>query len=345
MKKINIIWLAICMLLCVGCSDKISDNQIVQTTEEELGEMFATSQPSKKSLGQYGFGVQDVMLEKVNSRNMIQVEYNGEEIHIPYYVQGMGKGDVADFALMLWVNGVPHSFWIEYADGKSEKESFMQPFQLEGLERREFDVVFKPHSGKKGDRISFVFGTVLKPDYMVESVEHPNFGNYLHLSANTPFELKLNADVEELYIGTNPFKEQDITQEIIDKKKNILHSSSLDSLDQNVILNIYDSETKDPQIVYIKDNCAKVDFELLGGADVSHRITFYVNHKLVKVNGADYLTVKTRKGKMYCAEVELELEEHQKLNSLYAVSMTDGEDYYVQDIRQSRIRLLAERGE
>jgi len=71
----------------------------------------------------------------------------------------------------------------------------MHKFSLGYNEREEFDVVFTPVAGKKGDRIGVISATILKPDFIPEDENRPVYGVYHSLAANKPSEIYLNLNL------------------------------------------------------------------------------------------------------------------------------------------------------
>ena len=85
---------------------------------------------------------------------------------------------------------------------------------------------------------------------------------------------------------------------------------------------------------------ATVSLFVYGGHEVTNRITFFVNHKPVKVNGVDFLEVQMKYGQMLLIDIELSLDNLNEFNSLCAIMMTTGSDYTTQEMFKTRSILL-----
>jgi len=70
------------------------------------------------------------------------------------------------------------------------------------------------------------------------------------------------------------------------------------------------------------------------------RLQFFINNKPVKIDKKDYIKVKTQKGKMITVTANLDLSGYDRINSIYAIVMTSGGDYKIQDISKTDSLLL-----
>ena len=84
-------------------------------------------------------------------------------------------------------------------------------------------------------------------------------------------------------------------------------------------------------LIMANNNHVMLQLLLYGGQEVTNRITFFVNHQPVQVNGVDFVEVKLTSGQMALVMVELMLDDLEHFNSLYAVMMATGDGYRLQD--------------
>ena len=76
------------------------------------------------------------------------------------------------------------------------------------------------------------------------------------------------------------------------------------------------------------DGKAPLRVQLWGGAESDYRVTVFVNHVPVKVNGSDSFTIRSLHDQIVSYEFELDLPaDLPRLNSLYATSLPVGEGY------------------
>ena len=182
MKRIILFVLIITLFIfCVGCSHN-KTNELEQEDNQNIEDMFKDNN-SSSVIAQFAFGF---ISEDYSERQVY--EYTGEEISIPYYVEGMEEEIKADFGLILFVDGVSQPYKIRQ-NGATSEEQFMHKFSLANNEKEEFDIVFSPVTVKNGERVSVIPATILKPDFIPENEDKPNYGIYHSLAANTPNEI------------------------------------------------------------------------------------------------------------------------------------------------------------
>lgn len=73
---------------------------------------------------------------------------------------------------------------------------------------------------------------------------------------------------------------------------------------------------------------------------MKEKITVFINNKPIKIDKKDYVEVKTEKGKMITVTADLDVSGYDRINSIYAIVMTSGKDYKVQDIYKTDSLLL-----
>ena len=153
----------------------------------------------KESSGQISFGY-------LNEKKDVY-EYNGKDVEIPFYLENQGNKNesVATIGLLLFVDGNIQDYRIE-ANGKIQT---MQKITLKPKERKEFKLIFKPVSGKKGDKVGVIPATIWNPDSLPNE-KNPSWGNNQQLSANVPLEIKMKSN------GTNQLK---ATKKHVNQKK------------------------------------------------------------------------------------------------------------------------------
>lgn len=235
----------------------------------------------------------------------------------------------------MFVDGNVQDYRIE-ANGKIQT---MQKITLKPKERKEFKLIFKPVSGKKGEKVGVIPATIWNPDSLPKE-KNPSWGNNQQLSANVPLEIKMKCNgTNQLKATKKHIKVSDIPEEILNDWKNTYVSDEYDSLDSSVNFEM-ESSVKDKQILYTKDRKVPITLKLYGGASVNEKITIFINNSTVKIDKKDYIKVKTKKGKMITVTANLDFSGYDRINSIYAIVMTSGGDYKIQDIYKTDSLLL-----
>ena len=336
MSKKLLFIISFSLILLVGCSGDGNKKQVKKELEknnDELVEQFQEDDVINESSGMIGYGFPD------NSPN--QYVYQGTTIEIPYYIENMGKAGEknAEVGLLLFANGEPQPFSVG-EEGKKREEVVMQKFSLSPGEKKELKLRFHPVSGKKGENIGIIPATIWNPDFFPKSKENPNFGNCLQLGANIPLTIQMKSDGKALYTHaeTNA-KMVDIPKEILAAYEGAEGEDSYDILDNSVGFTMEPSE-KNTRLLKAENGKADITINLYGGKQVTDKITVFINNEPIVINDGNYIEIDTKKGKMWQINFSLDVSKYGECSTIYAVAMTSGRDYVVDDIYQTSALLL-----
>ena len=169
----------------------------------------------EEELGAYAFGP---IIESGDYDVTPQFEYHGEDVRIPYFVQGWGDGIISEFGWFLFIDGVLQSTRLETKDGEVfREEAYMHEFGLAFEEMHEFYVVFTPVTGRLGQQVGLIGATILRPSFMPESIERPYFQIFHNLSATLPAELSINSSILNNFSVYSSINLTDIPIEVFDE--------------------------------------------------------------------------------------------------------------------------------
>ena len=331
MKRIMYVLLVMTILI-TGCVNNKKDNSLEKNTKIE--NKFEENEKNnkdvvEKSSGQIAFGYLDADKEIY--------EYNGNDVKIPFYLENQGEKNEenANIGVMLFVDGNVQDYHIE----ENEEAKVMEKIVLKPKERKEFELIFKPVSGKKGEKVGVIPVTIWNPDSLPEE-KNPIWGNNQQLGANIPLEIYMKKDgINKLQSTSKNVEVTDIPEDILEEYKETYVNDVYDSLDASVNF-IMESGVKDKQLLYAKRGKVPVKLKIYGGKNVNEKITVFVNNNPVKIDGKDYIKVNTQKGKMITIKTNLDLKGYDRLNSIYAIVMTSGKDYKKQDVYKTDSLLL-----
>ena len=334
----NVYMLLVLAMALTGCgtsSKSERDLKSKATMKNEFEKNDKIDEAVKKeSSGQFSFGYLDV--------NKEVYEYDGKDVEIPFYFENMGSENegTATIGLLVFVDGNVQNYKIK-ENGKMET---MQKIVLKPKERKEFKIIFKPVSGKRGEKVGVIPATIWNPESIPEE-KNPTWGNRQQFSAGIPLEIDMKCDGTNHLRATNKnVRVSDIPEEILDDNKNVHVSDEYDALDASVNF-IMEPSNKDIDILYGKDGKVPITLKLYGGKNVNDKITVFINNNPVKIDKKDYIKVKTEKGKMVTITANLDLSQYDRINSIYAIVMTSGNDYRIQDIYKTESLLLINKGE
>lgn len=189
MKRI-VYMLLILTIMLTGCGTSNKNKNDKSTVENKFEQNNENNEDIiKESSGQISYGYLD---EKKDV-----YEYDGKDVEIPFYLENQGNKNesAVTIGLLLFVDGNVQNYRIE-ANGKIQT---MQKITLKPKERKEFKLIFKPVSGKKGEKVGVIAATIWNPDSLPKE-KNPSWGNNQQLGANIPLEFKMKCN------GTNQLK-------------------------------------------------------------------------------------------------------------------------------------------
>lgn len=266
--------------------------------------------------------------------------YNGDDVEVPFYLENSNssEGEEVTVGIILLIDGNVQSYKLDESDG----EEVFKRITLKPGENKDITFYFKPVSGKKGDTVGILPVLIYNPDSLPEE-NAACFGNNQSLCTNIPLEIEMKKD------GENNLKEikdgvemGDIPEEIVAEYKSTIASGVQDSLDADCVFSIL-KENDDSCVINGKNGKITITMRMFGGLNVEDKVTVFVNNKPVKINGGDYFTVKMQKGKMATITFDLDLSEYDEINSIYAIAMTSGKYYELQDVYKTDSMLLVNR--
>jgi len=127
MKRIILAMFVICFsILCIGCNSREKNynqkDELMEEDNQNIEDIFNENDTKSQTIAQFGFGF---ISENFSEREVMEE--------------------------MFFVDGIPQPYRIRRKNGTVTEEQFMHKFSLGYNEREEFDVVFTPVAGKKGD--------------------------------------------------------------------------------------------------------------------------------------------------------------------------------------------------
>jgi len=292
-----------------------------------------------EDLGSYFFG--DLRWDEVP-----QLTYEGDWLRIPYLVEGFSEMIQAEFNWFFFVDGLPQATKLETLDGEIfREESYMHKFSLSYRERHEFYVLFRPVSGQIGEIIMAVDSAMFRPSYMPTNFNYPFFGMFHAITSTLPREISINYEIQKTFLGNTTSELQPISQEImdvemswlgegIDLESNLRRFRRMSIIPTDIEFQVYYEG-----IIKAEDGYVHFIFLTYGGEESRRRITFFVNHEPIQVDGFDYIEVDMEYGKMLMMEINLRLDNLNRYNIIYALMATSG-TAYDHDVFQTPTLLL-----
>lgn len=315
-----------CLLAGCGTGRQIEEQS---TSADDLTDLFNQS-ASGMEVASFNYGWPD-------ERDVFT--YSGKSLEIPFMMTGMVDASSLEVGLLLFVDGIAQPYSVVLADGTELTEAYMQTFHLENDMENIFDLVFQPVTGKSGDRLSIQAITILKPSYLPEGAENPNYGFYHAANLTIPLQISFEKDApaEGQPSAASGYEITDIPKSITDSNE---YFGMENTLDTNNYLSIVPAEDESNSVIYAKDGSASFKIRLFGGPEADNNITVFINHQPIRINDADYLAVHTQKGKMVEATITLDASLLGELNTIYAVASSTSHDSGLTETLKSESVLL-----
>lgn len=250
--------------------------------------------------------------------------YSGKPLEIPFKLTGTMESP-QEVGLLLYVDGIVQPYSAVLSDGTELTDAYMQTFKLEQDVENIFNLVFQPVTGKAGENLSIQAVTILRPSYLPEGAENPNYGFYHSANITIPLQIAFDKDApaEEQKASSNSYEVVDIPKSITDSDE---YFGLENSRDTNTVLSVIPAEDENGSVIYSKDDTVTFKVRLYGGPEANQNITVFVNHQPVQIDGADYLAVRTQKGKMVEATITLDASVFGESNTIYAIASSTGRD-------------------
>lgn len=299
-----------------GCGkDTVKDTDTSTSVSGDLNDLF-DEDSSAMEVGSFSYGWPD-------ERDVFP--YSGEPLEIPFKLTGTMEGSSLEVGLLLFVDGIPQPYSVLLSDGTELTDAYMQTFWLEQDVENIFHLVFQPVTGKAGDNLSIQAVTILRPGYLPDDEENPNYGFYHSANITIPLQIAFEKDApaEGQKTASNSYEVVDIPGSITDSDEFFGMENSRDT---NSDLSVIPAEDENSSVIYSRENNVTFKVRLYGGPEADQNITVFVNHQPVQVDRADYLAVRTQKDKMVEATITLDASAFGERNTIYAIASSTGRD-------------------
>ena len=277
-----------------------------------------------EALDSFTFG----MSESLGTSEILEFTYDGDYVRFLHDVEGFTYGLDSELGWFLYVDGLPQNTQLELKDGSILSESnFLHHFSVGYREKIEFYVVFRPSSGTMGSTVNIISGAIMRPKFL-PTIEEPSFlfTNELAHTGTSLLSLERGSRVRRnpKIITNLEMINDEIRQAEINWSENHIVLNSEFEMPRRVIIlpldETFDLNFSEP--IHSEGNEINFRFVSYGGDSHLNRITFFVNHEPVQINGYDYLEVIMEQGEMLDIELSIEIGDLSVLNSIYAVMTT-----------------------
>lgn len=204
---------------------------------------------------------------------------------IPFYVTG-DDVSITEAGLSLIIDGVVQPFSIKQDDKIIAENETMHIFNVGLNETIEFEFVFTPVVGTKGDTLGLYFVGTVAPSYMPLRESTPSFGMYHSALTTLPFSIRFgeSTSYNDNYTAMTEVANSSISKDLLDSYK---QDDGTNQLDYGAVFEFYQNEILETKIS--GKNKINLILKAYGGDAGKYRTTVFVNHKPVEVVGKDYI--------------------------------------------------------
>lgn len=322
MKKNIIPLIAMMLSLSVflpACEKKNNNESATSASSSDISSIMNDDNDlMQQSSGGMSCGYQDADIESLT--------YSGEDVSVPYYIESTDENNGSDVSigLLIFVDGEVQPFRVEDNDKNGDEES-MHIFHMKSGEKKKFNILFTPINGKKDETIGFLPVTVWNPEYQPGKSDNSSFGNTYETMSNVPLPLHMKKSTEAKTTETSvKIKYTDIPEKIKDQYEGTELGDTFDAIDASPNLEI---ESKNSRVEMKEDGSVDLTFNAYGGAQITRKMTVFVNNQPVKIDNGDYVKYRVKKNKMCQIKVKLDKAKVSDGDVIYAIAVDTGKDY------------------
>ncbi|GHU35414.1 hypothetical protein FACS1894105_04090 [Clostridia bacterium] len=310
-------------LLFSGCSKKNIDNG--DSPEDIFNTSHMSSENGGKADEDYNLGDYDYGYTIAN-RNEI-AEYSGNDLICSFYYNNHNDKKM-EAGLIAVLDGIIQPFSVIKDGNLVCSNVTMYSIALTGNESVNFDVVFSPITGNKGDVLGLYFHSLMQPSFGPTNDKYPHYGVYHKSAIAGPQKLRMNVDCrnQNAFSVSNDYTSHEITEELRASHKGLEGDDSY--LDNNTVLEIANNNDYLPSGQrFIGQGTVSIFMRGFGGDTIMYRTAVFVDHKQIKLNGADYVEYTIEKGKASEFNFLIDLGINTRYSTFYTITTPVGQDY------------------
>lgn len=257
--------------------------------------------------------------------------YNGEPIQITFNAENGPTN--AEWGLRIYVDGYLQPFIVE------NKQYDLYCFEMNEKETLNFNLLFSPIIGDKGDELTVHFILYLNPSYVLHDEQYVGYDNNHRITQLLPWKLIIDSCVEENTPQNSICQTfMDIPNEILSELTNQLDENQqpINFLKDSTFVKHFQSENNFNTIT--KQN-SKIKTYIQGyGKSEKYRLSLYVNHTLVNAfDGKPYCIFEVKENMLTQVETNIIYNFLSNDNFIYIIAVPISEKYnlYASDVEKT----------
>ncbi len=257
------------------------------------------------------------------------INFSGDPIEVIFGLGDNGNSDGIELGLAIFIDGAIQPHQVIKSTQASEglrpvdELQYLSSHSMKTNEHIEVTIRFTPVTGKKGQTLSFNQMVMLYPSYLPDSPDQ-YFGS---LQEGHPWDYGTIRFLEDAPSQLENTYVQVESQLMPESMKMV----SEDNPTGRVKVPFYyfndDSGRDYISRLMLEDGKANLRIQIGGGVEADYRVTIFVNHKPVMIEGNESFNIKSVYDQIVTYNFVLDVQELPRFNSLYATILPIGDGY------------------
>ena len=336
-KNIKTILLIVSLLSLVACSKKPAEdtmnslptllpNPFVEQTSSEAGTEGSVSNPNAL----FSYRRQPIAgFENCSHDNRdCYINFSGDPIEVTFGLGDNGNSDGIELGLAIFIDGAIQPHQVIKSTQSSEglrpvdELQYLSSHRMKTNEHIEVTIRFNPVTGKKGQTLSFNQMVMLYPSYLPDSPDQ--YFGIMHDAH--PYDYGTVRFLEDAPTQVQSPVVQVESQPIPESMKMVSEDNPTGRV-QTPFYYFNDGSRDGIAKVILKDGKANLRIQIGGGVEANYRVTIFVNHKPVMVEGNESFIIKSVYDQIVTYNFVLDVQDLPRFNSLYATILPTGDGY------------------
>lgn len=325
-KMVIMLWTLALIVGVAGCAANVPEERLA-TPSPPPPDPFADADADARELSSKYLGSFSIKPMNYDPFAEGLLVYDGTPIELTFQLEGDVRETNVGMAFFIDGAVQPHQVIrsTQTLDGlrPADELQAVSVHRLAPEETIELTVRFTPTTGKKGETLGFARMAMFKPLYLPAS-EAETFGFFQDGHPADYGAVRFEADAP----GTVESPAAAVQSAPIPESWKMVMEGNPTGRIQHPQVRLNDGSDEFTTRLRFFGGKVPLRIQLWGGAESDYRVTVFVNHVPVEINGSESFMIRSRQDQVVSWNFELDLpEELPRMNSLYATILPVGEGY------------------
>ena len=325
-KMVIMLWALALIVGVAGCAANVPEERLA-TPSPPPPDPFADADADARELSSKYLGSFSIKPMNYDPFAEGLLVYDGTPIELTFQLEGDVRETNVGMAFFIDGAVQPHQVIrsTQTLDGlrPADELQAVSVHRIAPEETIELTVRFTPTTGKKGETLGFARMAMFKPLYLPAS-EAETFGVFQDGHPADYGAVRFEADAP----GTVESPAAAVQSAPIPESWKMVMEGNPTGRIQHPQVRLNDGSDEFTTRLRFFGGKVPLRIQLWGGAESDYRVTVFVNHVPVEINGSESFMIRSRQDQVVSWNFELDLpEELPRMNSLYATILPVGEGY------------------